>query len=494
MTRDISEPYPSPRKYEVVYSRPRKLIEEQRIFKALSRLLGSENVSNREVDRIAYSRDYWLLASTWIIRGKVPALPDLVVWPENTEQISELVKLANREKIPIIPFGEGSGVVGGTVPTQGGIIIDMKKMNKIVKIHATNLLVTAQPGINGMTFERALNDAGFTCGHIPQSLYCSTLGGWLASRAAGQFSTKYGKIEDIIVALEAVLPQGEIVRSKIVPRSSTGPMIERLLIGSEGTLGVITEATLKIWPYPERRTLRSYAFDDLKPALEAVRRILARNMYPAVVRLYDELETERHFLEEEKARGKCLLILVMEGARELVDLEEKTSHDMCLREGGIECGEKPVQHWLETRFDVTYSSIYLPQGFIGDTIEVAVTWDKAVNLYNSMIKAMRETDGVVLASAHASHFYPQGVCFYFIFGGIPPMGVKPAEFFTAVWDTAMRACLDARGTISHHHGVGLVRAKWLKEELGEAFNVLRRIKKMLDPNNIMNPGKMGLEE
>jgi len=494
MKRGVVNSNLSQRGYEVVYSRPRKLADEKRIFEELSRLLGPENVSNREVDKIAYSRDYWLLASTWMIKGKVPALPDFIVWPESTEQVSELAKLANREKIPIIPFGEGSGVVGGAIPVQGGIIIDMKKMNKIVKIDATNLLVTVQPGINGMTFERTLNDAGFTCGHIPQSLYCSTLGGWLASRAAGQFSTKYGKIEDIIVAIEAVLPQGEIIRSKIMPRSSTGPMIERLFLGSEGTLGVITEATLKIWPYPEKRTLRSYAFDRLKPGLEAVRRILAKNVYPAVVRIYDELETERHFGGEEKARGKCLLILLMEGAKELVELEEKISHGICLEEGGIECGEEPVQHWLKTRFDVTYSSIYLPQGFVGDTIEVAVTWDKALNLYDSMIKAMKETDGVFLASAHASHFYPQGACFYFIFGGIPTEGVKPEEFFTAVWDNAMRACLDAGGTISHHHGVGLVRAKWLKEELGEGFNVLKKIKKALDPNNIMNPGKMGLEK
>jgi len=494
MKRNVGDSDPPQPKYDVVYPSGLKPADEKRIFEKLSLLLGSENVSNREVDKIAYSRDYWLLASTWMIKGKVPALPDFIVWPENTEQVSKLLKLANREKIPIIPFGEGSGVVGGAVPVQGGIIVDMKKMNKIVKIDATNLLVTVQPGINGMTFERALNDAGFTCGHIPQSLYCSTLGGWLASRAAGQFSTKYGKIEDIIVALEAVLPQGEIIRTKIVPRASTGPMIERLLLGSEGTLGIITEATLKIWPYPEKRTLRSYAFDNLKPGLEAVRKILAKNVYPAVVRLYDQLETERHFQEEERARGKCLLILLMEGAKELVELEEKISHGTCLEEGGIECGEDPVQHWLKTRFNVTDASIYLPQGFVGDTIEVAVTWDKGLNLYDSMIKAMRETEGVFLASAHASHFYPQGICFYFIFGGIPAEGVKPEEFFTAVWDNAMKTCLDAGGTISHHHGVGLVRAKWLKEELGEAFNLLKRIKKALDPNNIMNPGKMGLEK
>jgi len=494
MKHDITDPNLPQPKYEVVYPRRQKLADEKKIFEELSQLLGSENVSNREVDKIAYSRDYWLLASTWMIKGKVPALPDFIVWPENTEQISKLVKLANREKVPIIPFGEGSGVVGGAVPVKGGIIIDMKKMNRIVKIDATNLLVTVQPGINGMTFERTLNDAGFTCGHIPQSLYCSTLGGWLASRAAGQFSTKYGKIEDIVVAIEAVLPQGEIIRSKIVPRSSTGPMIEKLLLGSEGTLGVITEATLKIWPYPEKRALRSYAFDHLKPALEAIRRILAKNVYPAVVRIYDELEVERHFSEVEKAKGKCLLILLMEGAKELVELEEKISHRICLEEEGNECGEEPVQHWLKTRFDVTYSSIYLPQGFVGDTIEVAITWDKAMNLYNSIIKTMKETEGVFLASAHASHFYPQGVCFYFIFGGIPTEGVKPEEFFTAVWDNAMRTCLDAGGTISHHHGVGLVRAKWLKEELGEAYNVVKRIKKTLDPSNIMNPGKMGLEK
>jgi FAD/FMN-containing dehydrogenases len=297
--------------------------KKREILQKLRNKVGPENVSDKEIDKIAYSKDYWPITLRWVLEGKTPALPDLIVWPENTKQVSDVVKIADDEEIPIVPFGEGSGVLGGAVPINGGIVIDIKRMNRILEINDKNLTVTAQPGINAMDLERALNKEGYTMGHSPQSIYCSALGGNLSTRAAGQFSTKYGKIDDMLISLEAVLPMGEIIRSKNVPKSSTGPTTERLLLGAEGTLGIITKATLKIWPYPEERALRSYSFENLENGLEVIRKILRKGMFPAVIRLYDEAETARHFYQTSRAKGKCMLILVMEGNRELVDLEKR---------------------------------------------------------------------------------------------------------------------------------------------------------------------------
>lgn len=478
--------------YQVVYQK-RELSDEkkEKILNRLQNILGEKNVSDKEIDKISYSRDYWPIALRWTLEGKFAASPDFIVWPENTEQVSSILQIANEYDIPVTPFGEGSGVLGGAVPVQGGIVVDMKKMSTIVAVNDENLTVTVQPGMNGMNLERTLNHKGYTLGHIPQSLYCSTVGGWLACRAAGQFSTKYGKIDDIVISLEAVLPQGEVIHSTSVPKSSTGPMVDRLLLGAEGVLGIITQCTLKIWPYPEKRVFQSYVYNELENGLESIRTVLRKGIYPAVVRLYDRTETSRHFYQTKKAKNRCMLILVMEGCEELVDVEEKVSQTVCTRIGGISCGEEPVHHWVETRFNVKETSEFVPKDVIFDTIEVSVMWDNSLKLYTSMISSMKSIKGVIMASAHASHFYPQGVCFYFTFAGTP-VDTTPDEFYTSVWDAAMKSCIEAGGSISHHHGIGLMRASWLPKELGESFNILKRIKKDLDPKNIMNPGKMGL--
>jgi alkyldihydroxyacetonephosphate synthase len=466
---------------------------KKKVLEKLYLTLGPEKVSDREVDKIAYSKDYWPIALRWVLEKKTPALPDFIVWPESTQEVSEIVKIANEEKIPIVPFGEGSGVLGGAVPVNGGIVVDVKKMDKILEINDKNLTVTAQTGINLMNLERLLNKEGYILGHSPQSMYCSALGGNLSTRAAGHFSTKYGKIDDMVISLEAVLPTGEIIRSKNVPQSSTGPRVSRLLLGAEGTLGIITEVTLKIWPYPDKRILRSYAFENMEKGLEAVRNILRKGVFPAVVRLYDENETKRHFYATSQAKDRCMLILVMEGYGELADLERKVSEKLCEEHGGITCGEDPVNHWFETRFNVKETSEYAPRDIVFDTIEVTATWENSLSLYNSMISAMGKVDGTILATGHASHFYPQGVCFYFTFGGAAVKGKTPEQYYRSMWSAAMRTCLDSGGSISHHHGIGLMRAEWLKEELGEGgFEALKKIKHALDPENIMNPGKMGL--
>jgi len=468
--------------YDTIYSSGAALDDD---VIAQLRSIMPDGVSTREADRVVYGKDYWPISLRWLLDGRLPALPDAVVWPENAEQIAKVMRLANEHGFPVVPYGEGSGVVGGAIPVKGGVMLDMRRMHDIVSIDDEGLMATVQTGINGMTLERELNRAGYTLGHIPQSLYCSSLGGWLACRAAGQFSTKYGKIEDMLVSLEAVLPDGTVIRSRPVPRTSTGPPVERLMLGSEGTLGVVTEATLKIWPYPERRALHAYTFDDIEDALEATRHIMRKNVYPAVMRIYDEHETLRHF----DVKHRCMLILVMEGDPELVKLEEDSSARMCTRFNGHDMGETPAERWLETRFKVKESSEFTPRGFIFDTVEISVGWRQALQTYRAIIEAMQAVTGVVVASGHASHFYPQGVCFYFTFGGLPRKRT-PYEFYRTVWDAIMASCLEHGGSISHHHGIGLIRQKWLADELDGRLHMLRHIKQALDPNHVMNPGKM----
>lgn len=475
--------------FEIEYNKNRKQFDKKTAKEKLITIFGEKNVSDKEIDLLAYSKDFSLIYNKWALEGKMAAKADFIVWPERIQQISDLMKLANELEIPVIPFGEGSGVVGGILPVFGGIIIDMKKFDKIIEINDMNLTATIQTGKNGMNIERELNDQGFTLGHIPQSVYTSSLGGYIAHKAAGQFSTKYGKIEDMIISLEAVLPTGEIINTKEAPRNSVGPQVDKLLIGSEGTLAIITQATLRIWPRPEKQVLLSYAFDTIEDSLNSVREVLRNQAYPAVVRIYDQEETERHFFDEKRAHKKCMTIFVCEGNSEVVKAEEENILKKCELYHGINCGEGPVKLWFDTRFKVTETSKYVPIGAILDTIEVSVMWENASALYHNVTKAVKKIPGTLVSSGHASHFYPQGVCFYFSFAGVP-IKLSDKEYWKKVWDTCIKTTIENGGSIAHHHGIGINRTNWMKDEWGGAYPVLKKIKETLDPKNILNPGKL----
>lgn len=477
--------------YSVGFKKPEGLGQLPGALQKLAELLG-ERISLAEEERILCGQDFWPLTSLWFMEGKIASLPDAVVWPESAQEIAGIIKIAREHKIPVIPFGEGSGVLGGITAVNGGIVMDMKRMNRIISIDEENLLLTAETGINGETLERQLNLRGFTLRHIPQSIRCSTLGGWISCRAAGQFSTKYGKIEDMLTALQVVLPNGSIFESKVVPRNAVGPRIDQLFLGAEGTLGVVTRAVLKIWPLPEKQLGRSFAFLNIEDALLAVRDILQMNIKPAVVRIYDAGETQHHFADIEKARDKVMLILVMEGFEKLVAVENEVAESCCLKYQGADCGQDPVAHWFATRFNVSISSHLIQNGAVFDTIEVAAPWSKTAPLYHEVIKALKSIPGTIVAGGHFSHVYHDGACLYLSVAGIPEV-MTPEEYYHQVWDRAINTTLAMGGTISHHHGVGLNRGRFLKEELGEAgFSLLRQIKKALDPEDIMNPGKLGM--
>ncbi len=459
-----------------------------RIYKDLVKLLGTDKVSNRPVDILIYSHDYSPINLHKLLNLELDTLPYVVVWPESVDDVVEVVRYAYVSSIPIYPYGGGSGVLRGFAPERGGIVIDLKRM-RAIELNEDDLIVTAEAGVNGRILEEYLNHRGYTLGHIPQSLYESTVGGWVATKAIGQFSTKYGGVEDVLLGVEVVIPPGRVVSLKPHPRTATGPDLRKLFVGSEGIYGIVTKATLRVWPYPERRAKLSFATETFEEALTYVKKIVRAGARPAVIRVYDGVETLRHFYWIEGVKGKSVTIFIVEGNSKIVDAEVSIIKEIF---GGEELGEEPVNHWLRTRFIVKEASEYAPLGFVFDTIEVAVSWSKATRLYHEVIKAMNEVKGTIVASAHASHFYPQGLCLHFTFSGLPPTGTSPYEYHSEVLKTVMEVVLRIGGTISHHHGVGRVRAPWLREELGdEAYELLKKLKNAIDEKGIMNPSNMG---
>lgn len=476
----------------------RAVIQESRVEQSIIddfargavKLVGEENVSAGEADLLSTCRDFWPVNNIWMLEGLVPALPQLVVWPGSTEEAAALLKLANELNVPVIPYGEGSGTLGGVVPIRGGVMLDLKKMNKVRSIDKESLMVDVECGMNGALYEEYLNRKGYTGGHFPQSLRCSSVGGWLACRAAGQFSTRYGKIEDIAVALEAVLPDGTIFSGRSVPRTATGPRVDQLFLGSEGIFGIITSATLRIWPLPEKRHMVTYTFESMEESLNAIRLVMHSGARPAVVRLYDAQETGHHF--PELGDKRCGLILLIEGNRQIVDAEAAVVETIAMNHGAIEEGPEHVEHWLKKRFDVSVASTLFQKGAVLDTIEVSANWHNAHSTYLAMQKALMAVEGTMLASGHYSHVYPDGAALYLTTVGFP--GEDKLGFYKRIWQAAMEACLAEGAAISHHHGIGLHRGLWMKEEHGAGLDVLRRIKQALDPKGIMNPGKLGLAE
>jgi alkyldihydroxyacetonephosphate synthase len=458
----------------------------------LRAVVGSEGLSATGVDRLATCRDYWPMGTLWFLEGKAPALPDLVVWPRSAAEVAAVLRLAGAAGAPVTPFGEGSGALGGAIPLHGGIALDLKRMNRVRQLDRDNLMITVEPGLNGSRYEEYLNRRGFTGGHFPQSLRCSTVGGWAACRAAGTFSTRYGKIEDMVVSLEAVLPDGTLFCGRNLPRTSTGPRVDHLFLGSEGTLGVITGITLRIWPYPEKKNYSSYAFESIEQALEMIRRLIQAGARPAVVRLYDSTETAHHFPDCKAAAGRVILILLFEGTAGIIDAEDALAADLAREAGALAGGPDPVERWLKTRFDVGLASKLFRQGALVDTIEVSTNWTNAAALYHAMQKAVLAVEGTALATGHYSHVYPGGTALYLTLVGFPP-GDK-AAYYKHLWSAAMESCLALGGSISHHHGVGLHRGLWMAQEQGPALEALRKLKDAFDPRGIMNPGKLGLGE
>jgi alkyldihydroxyacetonephosphate synthase len=465
---------------------------KKKAFERISKIVGNEHVTIHETDIILNAHDAWPLSEAKIRAGEKLPQADLVVFPGNVDEVSKVLIIANELKIPVTPVGGGAGTCGGTLPIYGGIQLDLKRLDEITGIDNTSMTVRVQAGVVGIDLEEEVNRHGYTTGHTPTSLRASNIGGFIATRSGGSMSSLYGKIEDLTLGLQVVLPDGSIIETKAVPRHSVGPDLRQLFIGSEGTLGIITEATLRLFPIPEERRFRSISFPDVHSGLEAIRKIFRIGILPSVVRLYDPEDAALSFsMHFEFDEGHCMLLLAFDGDPKKIDIDEKQSVKISLEEGGTDQGEGPSKRWWEHRYDMYYPTRLTTGGYaIGDTIDIVATYDKLENVYHAMKEAMEAEDAVVMS--HFSHMYQNGGSIYMIFFTSQPDAETAWATYKKIWDVGVAACHREGGTMSHQHGVGLSRSSYTEDELGSSFGVLKMIKKVLDPNGIMNPGKLGL--
>ncbi|HEY1278769.1 MAG TPA: FAD-binding oxidoreductase, partial [Acidimicrobiales bacterium] len=327
---------------------------------------------------------------------------------------------------------------------------------------------------------------GVTLGHWPQSIELSTVGGWLACRSAGQYSTRYGKIEDIVVGLDVVLADGSTVTTGGVPRQAAGSDLTQLFVGSEGTLGVITGVRLRVHPLPPVEWRASFGFTSFAAGIDACRRILRRGATPAVLRLYDGAESARSHGGD---GTRCVLLVLDEADDALIAATRRIVEDECTDAARLDTGL--VDAWLEHRNDVSALDALTRKGFVVDTMEISAPWVRLPEIYVATVAALLAVPDCRVATAHLSHSYSDGACVYFTFAATPPADAVDATY-VALWDAGTRTVLAHGGSLSHHHGVGLNRSRFVAEALGPAAGVLGRVKAALDPAGILNPGKLGL--
>ncbi len=498
------------------------------ITRAIASAVPGVRCSTEAADRACYARDLWPRKLIDVRAGEVAEhRPQAIAWPETPEQVAALVQFAHAEGIPLTPFGAGSGVCGGVLPTSTGLVLDLKRLRRW-HVEKDAPLINVEAGAMGITLEEDLQRDGFTIGHFPSSILCSTAGGWIAARGAGQCSGKYGKIEDMVVSLDVVTGTGEQLTLK---RRQLGPNLIPLVVGSEGTLGVVTSAKLRLHPAPSARSFVSFEFPSTEAGWEALRQLFQAGLRPAVSRLYDPVDTFflkqgavkspasksgpkpqgalkpwllrsllrapralNHLIEatEGNLLGGARLILVFEGDAEETTSDAARAEAMCERLGGLALGEGPARHWLEHRYSVSYRQAPVFRlGAFSDTMEVAAPWSKLKSLYDSVRAALGRH---VLVMAHLSHAYPDGCSIYFTFSGTAEDDQRAKEKYDRAWRAALGAAISAGGTLSHHHGVGRSKAPRLGAELGYGVTLVRRVQRAFDPHGVMNPGNLAPRE
>ncbi|HSQ63303.1 MAG TPA: FAD-binding oxidoreductase [Polyangiaceae bacterium] len=481
-----------------------------------------------DADRVSYARDLFPRHHMAVRAGHVAAhAPGAIAWPTSTEQVATLVRWAISHQVTLVPFGAGSGVCAGVLPTPDSLVVDLKRMAAVRALDAERPTVTVEAGSMGLPFEEWLNRRGLSLGHFPSSILCSTVGGWVAARSAGQASGLYGKIEDMVVSLECVTGRGDVAR--LVHRPN-GPSLVPAIVGSEGTLAIVTAAKLRLHRAPTVRGFASWSFPSVRAGWEAMREMFQAGLRPAVLRLYDPFDAMlarrgsvrqpgkggrapgrgqaalRSLLKRPKllgellesqaasaAFGGSLLVCIFDGHDERVFADVARASGIAARGGGTSEGEAPARKWLLHRYSISYRQApLLAQGLFVDTMEVAATWSRLGALYDGVRRAIGSRAFVM---AHLSHAYPDGCCIYFSFAGVAKPGAGTWDEacearYDEIWRDGLAAALAAGGTLAHHHGIGRSKAPRLGEEIGHGMALQRALKRAFDPHGVLNPGAL----
>ena len=529
-------------------------------LESLVQTLGPSKVSTSRVDRLSCARDQWPKGLMELRDGcPAPEPPAAVVWPETVDDVVALMGWARESGVGLVPYGGGTGLSGGAMPRRGDVVVDMKRFSGVEWIREDDNLVRVKVGTVGVRLEAALRREGMTLGHLPSSITSSTVGGWLAVGSAGQASSRYGKIEDMVVSVEVVLPSGLQVETNPWPASGVGPHWTRFFVGSEGALGILTRATFKVRRVAQTEHWRGYAFPSVAAGCEAMRRVMQRGLRPAVLRLYDELdslvirtlsgtdspdtlgdlaaasrrkeagrlpkhwsprrawaelgqtsERMRSWMDKkllklatgrpgffnrfsEKVVGRvwgkgCLLVLGVEGNTLLADAELERCHRELERAGAVDLGEEPGLSWRDNRYSVPFkqSDVFTDGAFV-ETVEVAATWDKVMEIYEAARRALAPHAFIM---AHFGHAYPEGCAMSFTVVGSADDCASSRSLYEVLMRDLLSSVTRHGGSISHHHGIGRSRTQFLLEELGDVHPLWNVVKETLDPMGIMNPGKL----
>jgi alkyldihydroxyacetonephosphate synthase len=458
------------------------------IIETLTAAIGAAKVRTDAATLQERRHDYWVLSYLDDLQGRPAPKPACVVQPESVDDVVVVVNACRENGVALIPFGLGSGVCGGIVGHPQSVLLDMSTMNRVRYINETNLLASFDAGKNGGEAEKEVAKHGLTIGHWPQSVDVSSVGGWVSTRASGQFSTGYGNIEDVVYSIEGVLPNGKIIHAGKAPRAAAGPDLRHILMGAEGTMGVVTGVTFALRWAPERCAHTAFYANTMEGGLEAQRVIVQSGWLPVVMRQYDAIETRRNFPDH--AHGDdALILMIHEGPAAKVEAELAGVRDIAETMELAPAPEDVVSKWFEDRNHVHSWEFFLEKGIIVDTVEISAPWDKIAGIYRAAVQSLQEVSGILSGSAHSSHVYRTGVNLYFSFATRPENSEDMADAYRDCWRRIVETTAAGGGGIAHHHGIGRVRKDYLPHDLGDGgTSLLRTLKQALDPTGFMNPG------
>ncbi|SOX54789.1 FAD-binding oxidoreductase [Mycobacterium ahvazicum] len=468
---------------------------------ALAGIVGAEYCRTDDRDRLLHAGGKSTLD---LLKRKAAAqdAPDAILLPADDDAVRKILRYCSEHGIAVVPFGGGTSVVGGLDPIRGDftavISLDLRRFNELISLDEESGQAVLGAGLTGPDAERLLGERGFSLGHFPQSFQFATIGGFAATRSSGQGSAGYGRFNDMVRGLRVITPAGTLDLGR-GPESAAGPDLRQLLIGSEGTLGVITQVRLRVHPVPEAVAYEAWSFPDFATGAAALRAVTQNATGPTVIRLSDEAETGVNLattdsIGENQITGGCLGITVFEGTKEHVESRHAETRQLLAEKGGTSLGEGPAQAWERGRFGAPYlRDSLLAAGALCETLETATDWSNIPVLKaavtEALTTALAETGTPALVMCHISHVYPTGASLYFTV--VAGQRGNPIEQWQAAKKAASDAIIAAGGTITHHHAVGADHRPWMRDEVGElGVRVLRAVKATLDPAGILNPGKL----
>jgi alkyldihydroxyacetonephosphate synthase len=482
--------------------------------RALTAIVGADGLADDHATRVSHSAGRSYPDLVHLRAGDASGAPDAVVLPGEAEQLGPLLAACAQNDVAVIPFGGGTSVVGGVEAFAGehgaAIALDLSRLSRVVAVDRTSLTATVEPGLFGPELERQLGAAGVTLGHFPQSFEYSTVGGWVATRSAGQASTGYGRIDELVEAVRCVTPAGELATLD-APASAAGPSLRELVVGSEGVLGVISSVTLRVRPIPAERHYEGWSFASFEAGVEALRALEQSGASPDVARLSDEEETRltmalgssggvaerlgRLYLRVSGHESGCIAFTGFDGAGDDVAARRGRAAEILRGAGAVTLGARPGRSWLRNRFAGPYlRDDLMDRGVMVETLETATTWSNLRPLYaavrGALAAALTERGTPPAVMCHVSHLYPSGASLYFTFIARQEQGSELDQWRVAK-NAACDAIVAAGGTITHHHAIGRDHRAWMPAEVGDlGVAVLRAAKDRVDPTGIMNPGKL----